>query len=41
MYELDIADIDRLQISAKCISELLMLHVYEIADNDFVDCILE
>ena len=24
-----------------CLSELLMLHFYEMADNDFMDCILE
>ena len=24
-----------------CMSELLMLHFYEIADNDFIDCILK
>ena len=24
-----------------CLSELLMLHFYKIADNDFIDCILE
>ena len=24
-----------------CLSELLTLHFYEIADNDFIDCILE
>ena len=24
-----------------CLSELLMLHFYEIADNDFIDFILE
>ena len=23
------------------LSKLLMLHFYEIADNDFIDCILE
>ena len=44
MLELDIADIERLQISARCISahqSYLCYILYEIADNDFIDCILE